>query len=81
MKKWIAFFSKSGSEIAELSDRLGRWPDRIITNRTNLDGCTAKFIEHAQHFPETIVYIKNYPSEIDYTNSINSFWSLDLFIN
>ena len=80
MKKWIAFFSKSGSEIAELSDRLGRWPDLIITNRTNLDGCSVKVIEHGQRFPERIDYIKNYPSEIDYTNAINSFWSTDLFI-
>ena len=74
MKKWIAFFSKSGSEIAELSDRLGRWPDLIITNRTNLDGCNPEIIKRK------VVFIKNYPSEIEYTNSINSFWSTDLFI-
>ena len=31
-KVWIAFFSQTGSEIAELAENLGRWPDRIITN-------------------------------------------------
>ena len=31
-KTWIAFFSQTGSEIADLSEALGRWPDRIITN-------------------------------------------------
>lgn len=33
MKKWIAFFSQTGSEIADLSEALGRWPDLIITNK------------------------------------------------
>ena len=29
---WIAFFSQTGSEIADVAECLGRWPDRIITN-------------------------------------------------
>ena len=29
---WIAFFSQTGGEIADLSESLGRWPDLIITN-------------------------------------------------
>ena len=29
---WIAFFSQTGAEIAEIAESLGRWPDRIITN-------------------------------------------------
>ena len=29
---WIAFFSQTGSEIADIAESLGRWPDRIITN-------------------------------------------------
>ena len=31
--KWIAFFSQTGSEIAEVSEHLGRWPDLIVTNK------------------------------------------------
>lgn len=31
-KHWIAFFSQSGKEIADLSEKLGRWPTRIVTN-------------------------------------------------
>ena len=31
-KPWIAFFSQTGSEIAEIAHHTGRWPDRIITN-------------------------------------------------
>jgi|SaaInl59LU_5_DNA_1037362.scaffolds.fasta_scaffold06415_6 folate-dependent phosphoribosylglycinamide formyltransferase PurN len=30
---WIAFFSQTGAEIADLSEHLGRWPSRIITNK------------------------------------------------
>jgi len=30
--KWIAFFSQTGSEIVDLSKRLGRKPDLIVTN-------------------------------------------------
>ena len=31
-KPWIAFFSQTGSEIAEIAHFLGRWPDVIVTN-------------------------------------------------
>ena len=31
-KTWIAFFSQTGAEIADISEAIGRWPDRIITN-------------------------------------------------
>jgi len=30
---WIAFFSQTGSEIANISEALGRYPDLIITNK------------------------------------------------
>ena len=32
-KVWIAFFSQTGAEIADIAESLGRWPDRIITNQ------------------------------------------------
>lgn len=31
-RKWVAFFSQTGSEIVEVSKLLGRWPDMIVTN-------------------------------------------------
>ena len=31
-KKWVALFSQTGSEICEIADKIGRWPDLIITN-------------------------------------------------
>lgn len=30
--KWIAFFSQTGSEIVEIANAIGRWPDIIVTN-------------------------------------------------
>ena len=29
---WIAFFSQTGAEIADISEDYGTWPDRLITN-------------------------------------------------
>ena len=31
-REWIAFFSQTGAEICDISERIGRWPDRIVTN-------------------------------------------------
>ena len=30
---WVAFFSQTGGEIADIAEKLGRWPDLIITNQ------------------------------------------------
>lgn len=37
MSKWVALFSQTGSEIANLAKALGRWPDEIFTNNNNTD--------------------------------------------
>ena len=31
-KRWVAFFSQTGGEIADIAESLGRWPDLIVTN-------------------------------------------------
>ena len=31
--KWIAFFSQTGAEIADISEALQRWPDILVTNK------------------------------------------------
>jgi folate-dependent phosphoribosylglycinamide formyltransferase PurN len=33
VKNWIALFSQTGSEIANISEKLGKKPDLVITNR------------------------------------------------
>tara|TARA_R110000787_G_scaffold154026_5_gene267880 strand:- start:288 stop:836 length:549 start_codon:yes stop_codon:yes gene_type:complete len=32
-KSWIALFSQTGSEIVDIADDLGLWPDVIVTNK------------------------------------------------
>ena len=32
-RPWIAFFSQTGTEIVDLAESLGRWPDLIVTNQ------------------------------------------------
>lgn len=78
--KWIAFFSKTGSELSELTTRLGRWPDKLITNRKSLDGCHQDILDAYQYFPEKFIFISNNPTEVEYTNAINSIWAEKLFI-
>lgn len=34
---WIAMFSQSGTEIAEISKKLNRWPDLILSNNKEKD--------------------------------------------
>jgi folate-dependent phosphoribosylglycinamide formyltransferase PurN len=57
-RKWIAMFSHSGSEIANISNMLGRMPDRIITNNTDIETIHPN-VRHC-------TYTKNTPSSEDY---------------
>ena len=46
--KWIAFFSQTGAEIADICEQIGRWPTRIITNKRpdNLRTIDPRIIEY-----------------------------------
>ena len=58
-KPWIAFFSQTGSEIVDIAESLGRWPDVIITNQrpVKLRTINDKIIES-----DLLVTISNKPS-------------------
>ena len=60
--KWIAFFSQTGAEIADISENLGRWPSRIITNKRpeELRTIDSRIIEHGY------LELPNKPSIKDY---------------
>lgn len=34
-RRWIALFSQTGSEIKNIAEELGHWPDEIVTNNFN----------------------------------------------
>lgn len=63
--KWVAFFSQTGSEIVEISKKLGRYPDKIITNRQTLKGVVADL-------PTSLIsFIPDKPTLQDYYDVLN----------
>ena len=60
--KHYAFFSQTGSEIATISERLGRWPDKIITNKRpeHLRTISPKLAG------KEIIYLSNKPTVEEY---------------
>ena len=65
--EWIAFFSQTGSEIVDISRSLGRWPDKIITNKRP---------EHLRKINEEllnkeIIYLSNKPTIEEYKNVLS----------
>ena len=68
---WVTFFSQTGGEIADISEALGRWPDRIITNRRPSH---LRVID--SRIPRKLLkFVDNTPSVDDY------IWHLSAFEN
>jgi len=44
MRPWITFFSQTGTEIFNLTNALGIYPDGIVTNRHTTDGINQQLI-------------------------------------
>lgn len=64
---WIALFSQTGSEIYNISKKLEKEPDLIITNRTDLKGINPWFL---QKMYNRIVFIPKKPTIEDYLKVI-----------
>jgi len=66
---WKAFFSQSGSEIYELSTKIGRFPDAIITNKSfeDLDKINPKFLERCF---DRFIFIPKKPTVQEYREAI-----------
>lgn len=69
MKKWITFFSQSGSEICNIAKKLKRVPDLIITNRESLEHPKSV---HAQiyHHIDKLVFLPKSPTVAEYNTAI-----------
>jgi len=68
-RPWIAFFSQTGGEIADIANSIGRWPDVIITNERP---------EHLRTIDERVEkqgYFTwaNKPSEEDYISQFEKY--------
>lgn len=62
---WECLFSRSGSEIVEIAHKLGRWPDRIITNKIDLTNI------HPELKSRHIVRMSNNPSTREYQENLS----------
>lgn len=67
-RPWLTFFSQTGSEIADLSEKLGRWPTRIITNERpeHLRTIDPRIVEYGFLTLPNKPTIQNYYSILDY---------------
>ena len=68
-KPWVAFFSQTGSEIADIAESLGKWPTRIITNKRPEDLRTIdpRIIEQGY------IEMPNKPTEKEYMDILQYF--------
>ena len=65
-KKWVAFFSQTGSEILNISKRLGKFPDTIICNGF-LDKTNKELLKN-----KSVIYTRTKPTVNDYKQFIGS---------
>ena len=76
MGKWIAFFSQTGNEIAEVSNHLGRWPDVIITNER-----PARVRKINQEvLSKNIITLPNQPTVEDYRSVLAEAVGIDTYV-
>jgi len=66
---WKAFFSQSGSEINEISNKIGRLPDAIITNKSceDMDKINPVLLEKAFN---RFIFIPKKPTVEEYREAI-----------
>ena len=58
MRDWIALFSRTGTEIANITDRLGHAPRKTITNKSPGDKINSRVPK--------VMYVRNTPTEDEY---------------
>jgi len=78
MRPWITFFSQTGTEIHNLSNELGIYPDLIVTNRSDLKGInegllrTTQFREHKLN-KTILTFLPSKPVASNYLKILNNF--------
>lgn len=83
--KHIAFFTQSGQEISLIADKLGKWPDLIVTNRADLTGVDEDLLRARG---DQIVFLPDRPKPVDYLNIadeigysiLNERWQKDVIV-
>jgi len=65
---WIAMFSQTGSEIANIAEKINRWPDLIIVNERNIERTIDSRLQG-----KNVVFVPNTPSSMDLENVFQWF--------
>lgn len=60
---WIALFSQTGSEIANIAEKIGHWPDLIIVNERDVERTIDSRLQG-----RNVVFVPNRPSEDELRN-------------
>jgi len=69
-KPWIAMFSQTGSEIANIAETVKKWPDLIIVNERNIDRTIDSRLQG-----KNVVFVPNRPTEQDLKNLWSTYES------
>lgn len=64
-KKWVVFFSRTGQEICDISRRIGRHPDIIVTNAPE-----EKIVDEIYSYGVPIIRLPDRPSVDQYIQAI-----------
>ena len=70
-KTWVAFFSQTGTEIVEIAESLGKWPDLIVTNKRpdHLRTINPELLEQ----DHLLVTTSNKPTEDELLNLLSNY--------
>ena len=86
--KWIAFFSQTGSEIVNISKKINRYPDLLVTNKQEDENTNVHIIQKVRQGDVNLVRLPKWPKEIDYLRAadalgfsiLNDKWKEDVFV-
>ena len=64
--KWVAFYSQTGSEIVNISKKINRWPDLVVTNKQDDKTTHVELVQRVRQGDTKLVTLPAWPKEIDY---------------
>jgi len=87
--KWVAFFSQTGSEIVNISKKINRWPDLVVTNKQDDDTTNVELVHRYRDVTDDgILRLPKWPTELDYDRAadklnysiLNGAWRENVFV-
>lgn len=69
-RQWVAFFSQTGSEIAEISEQINKWPDIICTNKS-IEQINKINSELLNACFSRIIFLPSRPSQLEYETALS----------